>query len=432
MTGVVWILLVAVLVAAGVAVVIVGRPRLKRQAQREADRRARLLAETAPVGLLQMDAAGMFTAVNTRFRELWHMPPGLPPASFDWYSGLHPDDRDRILSEWGAAMAAAEPYEAEFRILAPDGSWRWARTRAATERDAQGVVVGHVAVTEDIHDARLAASELAQSETLRQLTMANLPNTTVGLYDRELRLVLVEGTLVNSTLNTERCRGKRLEEFADGPVVDLLGPAMQAALGGERTLVEGLGLGGEVAWQFQVAPFQGEQGEIDGALVVVYDVTEQRRAQAAERQATEEFRLAFEHAPIGVAVLDLEGRPLHFNAAFHALTGHRAADLNGSPVFSMVHLDDLGDVLEAFHGLGVSDDSAAVEFRIVRADGGVIWVDARATLVRDGDGQPLHVLAQLLDLTKRRAHESQLQHMMEHDPLTGLLNRRGFEERLEE
>ena len=58
-------------------------------------------------------------------------------------------------------------------------------------------------------------------------------------------------------------------------------------------------------------------------------------------------------------------------------------------------------------------------------------VDVSVAIVRDGAGEASHLLAQLLDITERKRHEGQLQHLVDHDPLTGMFNRRRFEHELE-
>ena len=58
----------------------------------------------------------------------------------------------------------------------------------------------------------------------------------------------------------------------------------------------------------------------------------------------------------------------------------------------------------------------------MHANGHILWVLVNATLVRDADGNGSYILGQIQDITDR---------MVDHDPLTGLFNRRRFEQELQ-
>ena len=164
----------------------------------------------------------------------------------------------------------------------------------------------------------------------------------------------------------------------------------------------------------------------------VRDVAERMHSQAALAEAEERFRSAFEEAPIGMALTSPDFRFLRVNRALCQITGYTAQQLEGLPVASITHPDDLKADWEARGAMLEGElSSHRAERRYLHASGSAVWVAVNSTLVRNADGKPLHFLSQMQDVTERRRHEAELRHMADHDPLTGLLNRRSFERELE-
>jgi diguanylate cyclase (GGDEF)-like protein/PAS domain S-box-containing protein len=186
-----------------------------------------------------------------------------------------------------------------------------------------------------------------------------------------------------------------------------------------------------------VSPLRGATGAVIGASAIIRDISdrkrlEQRRAELLDQlaEAEQRFRSAFEQAPTGVAMVSQrpgeEGRFLQVNAALSEMLGHDPAALTQKTLLDVTHADDRDP--QPLAGLLAGECS---EKRYVRADGEVIAVCVRATAVRDAEGRPLYAVCHVQDVTEDRAQEAELRHLANHDPLTGLVNRRRFEEELD-
>ena len=115
-------------------------------------------------------------------------------------------------------------------------------------------------------------------------------------------------------------------------------------------------------------------------MLIAQDVHERVEREREISQAQERFRRAFEDAPIGMAVADLEGNYLEVNQALCAITGYAANVLCGMRFAAITHPDDLGGDLAAIAALLAGElDTSLSEKRYLRADGAVVWVTRTVT-----------------------------------------------------
>jgi two-component system, cell cycle sensor histidine kinase and response regulator CckA len=174
------------------------------------------------------------------------------------------------------------------------------------------------------------------------------------------------------------------------------------------------------------------RGEIvlddDGRPAIVHgtcqDVTDNRRVEDALRATEQLFRRAFDDAPIGMALIDLDGGWLRLNRSLCQMLGRSEQQLRTSQLNELSHPDDRRlDRPLIKELLAGRRRSFAIEKRYLRADGTILHALVHVSLMH-GDGErPLYFLCQLVDITERRraeaerrASEERLQAIIDNSP----------------
>lgn len=152
------------------------------------------------------------------------------------------------------------------------------------------------------------------------------------------------------------------------------------------------------------------------------------KTERPSRHAHTLFRSSFDHAPIGMALVDRGGRWLEVNEAFSRITGYSRNELKATTLGAMIHPDDVAlDTQPERDLLSGRIASYQVEKRFRHARGHSFWVLVNVSLVRDDEGEPLYVITQIQDISERKKLAEHLEYLVDHDSLTGLFNRRRFE-----
>jgi diguanylate cyclase (GGDEF)-like protein/PAS domain S-box-containing protein len=161
------------------------------------------------------------------------------------------------------------------------------------------------------------------------------------------------------------------------------------------------------------------------------ELARRRVLEEAAHTSEATFRLITENSSDIVSRLDAHGRRLYVSPAAERVLGRPAAELLGRSALDDVAPEDLPVVQQAMGRLAAGEREVRVEYRALRKNGTVVWLEASARATLDPrTGQPDGVVAVARDVTERKALEGKLAVLARTDGLTGLANRRAFDEAL--
>jgi PAS domain S-box-containing protein len=246
--------------------------------------------------------------------------------------------------------------------------------------------------------------------------MYSFPHGAVFAFDHDLRYLSAGGNgLADVGLSREMLEGHTIFEVFPPETAATIEPLYRAALRGETSTFD-------VPFQDRIysqrlAPIADASGQPIAGLGFTQDVTAARTAEHSLRESEQRLRLTFEHAPIGEALVELDGRWRRVNAAVTALTGYSETELQGMTFQDITHPDDL-DLHHLAQLVAGEITSYQIEKRYFTASGATVWVLLSVTLVRDDELEPLYFIAQIQDITDAKRQRDALEDltaMLAHD-----------------
>jgi len=173
---------------------------------------------------------------------------------------------------------------------------------------------------------------------------------------------------------------------------------------------------GELAAGFVAAATATILAEQEAARAV--PLAERRRAEGALRAGEARFRAIFEHAAIGIALVDRSGCLVESNPALQRLLGYGGDELRGLALTRVTHPEDLAQDQALYAELVAGRrDHYQIEKRYVRQDGKLAWGRLTTSLVRDAIGAPQYAIGMVEDITGRKRAEERLHAVVTNAPI---------------
>jgi len=168
---------------------------------------------------------------------------------------------------------------------------------------------------------------------------------------------------------------------------------------------------GELRWVETIkVPIVDPHGVAWGIAATARDVTERKRMEQALAASEERLRRALRHANLGMWDWDLASDEMLQSERMPALLGWPAEPpgVTRARFLARIHPEDRARVEEATRACLHEGAEYAVEYRVVRPDGTLRWLDDRGDVIRGVDGVPQRMFGILQDVTQRRLAEDEV------------------------
>jgi diguanylate cyclase (GGDEF)-like protein/PAS domain S-box-containing protein len=271
-----------------------------------------------------------------------------------------------------------------------------------------------------------------------------LPDASIMVFDADLRFTLVAGHALHNGRDQSLYRvGMPVAHAFPPELWREIEPLCRSALQGDTRSRKIRATGSVHSITIDVGPLSVRQhpsphpAVIAGGVAVILDSSPPAQpaigaappsAATAPEHSRERFELVFQRAPIGTGLIDQEGHWVLVNQALCDITGYTSSELIGKRFADITHPEDANnDTARRQQLLDGEISTFQTEKRYFNAAGEKMSALLSISLVRDQQDAPLHFIVQMQDISERKHLEEHLRHLADHDPLTGLRNRRLFE-----
>ena len=375
----------------------------------------RTLLESLPEGVVIIDNSGTILLVNARAEQMFGYPEkeliGKPNAI------LIPE-RFRDVHKEHMAHFFAEPKIRPMGLLLDltgrrrDGSEFPLEISLSFIETINGILF--MAFISDITIRKQYESHLQESEELFHIQVECVKGYAIYMLD-------IQGNVLNWNEGAERLNGFRTEEII-GKHFSCFYPEEERNAGKPEEELKKASAEGwteEEGWRVRkdgnrfwadeiISALHDKNGNLRGFSKVTHDISERKRAEDALRFIEARYRALYRENPTMIVTLDADLTVLSANPFCASQLGYTTDELEGQSVLKLFHEDDRSAVVEQLQRcLQNPNQVHRWQFRKVRKDGGLLWVEEIAQAVYDLNGA-LNVLVVCQDVTERKRTEEAL------------------------
>ena len=314
-----------------------------------------------------------------------------------------------FFQELWSTIQSGVPWHGELVNRRKDGTTYHEEMRIAPVNDLDGAITGHIAIKHDVTAQREQQAAQAFLASIVEATEDAIVSATPA------------GVILTWNPGAEALFGFTAEQAIGQPVSIYVPPDRIAAVAAQIAEVsKGKPLrnyedifqradGRRIHVTVMGSPVRDAEGKVVAATAVIRDITERLEAEHNLRESEERFRGVFESAPVGMYLLDPEGRILQVNAAFCRMLGYTEPQLLALNWKDLCHPDEMSAGLKRHVQFWQNpDEELSLERRLVHRDGKIVWCSVRASLMKGHKRHRRCAVVHVEDTTERRRDKDAL------------------------
>ena len=394
--------------------------KLAEAAIQESSGLLQIFIQDAPTGLAMFDRDMRYIAASRRWLEDHGM------QEWEFIGRSHYDLMPEIPTHWrdehSRALAGETVVSGEDSYVDKHGQLHWKLRMVRPWLKGSGEVGGIVILAEDITQRKLAEMSLHESKELLQLFIEHAP-AALAMFDREMHYIAASRRWVEDFRLQEKTiiGHSHYEIFPELP--ERWKEAHRRALAGETIESSEDSFtrsDGSLQWlRWEARPWWTGDDAIGGIMIFTEDITQSKLSEERLHLAAS----VFTHASEGITITDANANILDVNDAFTRITGYTREEVIGkNPRILNSGRQTREFYSEMWNKLHLKGHWSGEIWN--RAKDGHIFAEMLTiSAVRDAAGKTQQYVAMFSDITSIKEQKKQLEHVAQHDLLTGLPNR---------
>lgn len=379
----------------------------------DAESRMRLAVEATELATWDLDLRTRDIIHSPRLAVIFGHPETRILTHSEMREQLHLDDRVAIVEKAMERALKTGNYSYEARVILPDRSVRWIRTRGTVVFDQDKQPLRMLGTLMDVTSIRLASE---QSSKLAAI----VESSDDAIVSKQL-----DGTITSWNRGAERLFGYKPEEIVSQPITRLIPPDR---LGEEPAIIGRLMRGERVEHietkrvtkdgrlidvSLTISPIRDQFGRIIGASKIARDISVQKRAEREMEESRLRLETIIEASALGTWELDLlTGSPRYSGRYLEILGFKRDETPTHAELLTRLHPDDFPIRDKAFKQ-AMQTGKLFYSARLIWPDKSIRWMEGRGNVFFDSTGKAVKMTGTVRDITEEKAFSQALETMVD-------------------